>query len=230
MCPLCRHDMRSLPEAIESPGESRISGEAPASPDRLAELEELWAGKSDESLEEAARTILDYTVAGQRVIREELQRRSIQVAAPESQEEKSSELAGEGGVPIYSSPDFLHVDTLEGFLKSRGIACEIRSSRSGPLSNRPWPELWVLDETQAVPARHALQQELHEAQSSMSSAATQAVDEPQAGIDIAQKTDGEPTETSPVWTWTCPRCSEEVENQFWECWNCGFERSSESAV
>ena len=81
MCPLCRHDMRSLPESIKSPGESRISGESPESPDRLAELEELWAGKSDESLEEAARTILDYTVAAQRVIREELQRRSIPVAA-----------------------------------------------------------------------------------------------------------------------------------------------------
>ena len=54
------------------------------SPRELAALERLWAGKSDESLEEAAYNLLDYTEEGQSIIHEELQRRSMKLAGTRS--------------------------------------------------------------------------------------------------------------------------------------------------
>ena len=146
-CPLCRQVMggpSSLPQSADTAGNS---GAPRLSPDGLAALERLWDGRSDEALEEAAHALLDYTADGQQVIREELRRRSIEVPGPESQEEESGEFFGGAGVPICGNPDRLRVDDLQGALESHGIACEVRRSRSGPLSNRPWPELWVLDES-----------------------------------------------------------------------------------
>ena len=144
-------DSSSRPEPDHSRNASHLS------PGQSAALERLWAGRSDEALEEAAHNLVDYTEAGQGVIREELQRRSIEVADPESQKEESGEFIGAAGAPIYSNPDSVPVYDLQGALKSHGIACEIRSSGSGPLSNRPWPELWVLDESQTRQARQIVQ-------------------------------------------------------------------------
>ena len=93
-CPLCRQDMRdssSRPEPDHSGNASHLS------PGQSAALERLWAGRSDEALEEAAHNLVDYTEAGQGVIREELQRRSIKVADLESQKEESGEFIGAAG-------------------------------------------------------------------------------------------------------------------------------------
>ena len=221
-CPLCQQDMgrpSSLPQSTDRAGNS---GAPRLSPDGLMALERLWAGRSDEALEEAAHTLLDYTEDGQRVIREELQRRSIEVSGPESQEEESGEFFGEAGVPIYGNPDFLRVDALQGALMSNGLACEIRRSRSGPLSNRPWPELWILDESQTEQARQIVQAALDEARNDELGVAQELESDREGGIDRGLEADDEPPQGSH--SWTCPQCREGVESLFSECWNCGSER------
>ena len=75
---------------------------------------QMSGGRSDESVQEAARNLLDYTEVGQGVIREELRRRSIEVADPESQKEESGEFIGAAGAPIYSNPDSVPVYDLQG--------------------------------------------------------------------------------------------------------------------
>ena len=209
---------------LESPIESGSSGESLPSPHRLAELEQLWAERPDESLEEAAHNLLDYTGLGQRVIREELQRRSIPVPGSESPEEESDEFLEQGSGAVYSNPDFLHVEALQGVLKSHGVVCEIRTSRSGPLSHRPWPELWTLDESQIGQARQMVQAALDEAREKEFGARRAVESDRETGVDGGLEADDEPPEGAPSWTWTCPRCSEDVETQFSECWNCGSER------
>ena len=194
-CPLCRQDMRdsSRPE----PDHSGNTERSHLSPSQSTGLEQLWAGRSDESLEEAAHNLLDYTETGQGVIREELRRRSIEVPGPE-------------GVPIYSNPDFSHVEYLQAELRSHGIACEIRTSRSSPLMNRPWSAsgLWILDASQTGQARQIVQAVLDETHD----------DE----LGDAQALESEPLQRS---SWTCPQCGEDVDGQFSVCWNCGSKHS-----
>ncbi len=209
----------SLPQSADTAGNS---GAPRLSPDGLAALERLWAGRSDEALEEAAHALLDYTEEGQQVIREELRRRSIKVPGPESQEEESGEFFGGGGVPIYGNPDRLRVDDLQRALESHGIACEVRRSRSGPFSNRPWPELWVLDESQTEQARQIVQAALDEARDDELGVAQELEKDREGGIDRGLEADDEPPQRSH--SWTCPQCREDVESPFSECWNCGSER------
>ncbi len=209
-CPLCRQDMRDS----SSRPEPDYSGTAPLphlSPSRSAALERFWAERSDESLEEAAHNLLDYTDVGQGVIREELKRRSIEVPGPET------------GVPIYSNRDFLHVDSLQGALKSHGIACEIRTSRSSPLTNRPWSVLWILDASQTEQARQIVQAALDDKARQDEVGVAQALEsDREGGIDRGLEANDEPSQGSP--SWTCPQCREDVEGQFSVCWNCGSER------
>ena len=223
-CPLCRQDMggpSSLPQSIDTAWNSSAER---VTPDRLTALERLWAGRSDDALEEAAHTLLEYTEEGQRAIREELRRRSIEIPGPESQpeskEEESAEVVGGTGVLIYGNPDRLHVDDLQGTLKSHGIACEIRRSRSGPLSSRPWPELWILDESQTEHARQIVQAALDEAPDDNVSQELEG--DREGGIDRGLEADDEPIQASH--SWTCPQCAEDVESLFSECWKCGSER------
>ena len=179
----------------ESAVESRNSGESLPSPHRLAELERLWAGRSDESLEEAALSLLDYTEVGQRIIREELQRRSIPVPEPESPGEASGESFR--GERVYSAPVLANVAVFQAALESHGISCEIRGAHlAGAAGGIPpvetWPALWMLDESKIEEARQIVQEALEPPKESAS--------------------------------WTCPQCHEDVEGQFSECWNCGSER------
>ena len=207
-CPLCRQDMRdsSRPE----PDHSGNTERSHLSPSQSTGLEQLWAGRSDESLEEAAHNLLDYTEMGQGVIREELRRRSIEVPGPE-------------GVPIYSNPDFSHVEYLQAELRSHGIACEIRTSRSSPLTNRPWSVLWILDASQTEQARQIVQAALDDKARQDEVGVAQAIEsDREGGIDRGLEADDEPPQGSP--SWTCPQCREDVEGQFSVCWNCGSER------
>ena len=209
----------SLPQLTDTAGNSGVPR---LSPDGLVALEQLWAGRSDEALEEAAHALLDYTEEGQRVIREELERRSIEGPGPESQEDESGEFFGGAGVPIYCNPDFRRVDALQGALKSHGLACEIRRSRSGPLSNRPWPELWILDESQREQARQIVQVALDEARDDELGVAQELESDREGRIGRGLEADDEPPRGSH--SWTCPQCGEDVESLFSECWNCGSER------
>ena len=166
------------------------------------ELERLWAGKSDDMLEEAAQDLASHTEEGQRVIRAELQRRSMQVPLQDSEaaEEARGELTGRG-VKVYSGPVLANVALLKDVLESYGIGCEIRGEYLGGAAGElppieTWPELWILDESQAEPASELVQE---------------AIEPPKASTS----------------RWTCPQCREEVEGQFSECWNCGTERPQE---
>ena len=165
-------------------------------PDGVTDLERLWAERSDEAVEEAARSLADYTEKGQEIIRTELERRSISLPAPEDDEK---EQIGEpvSGKRVYGSPILANVAILEAALTSRGIACEIRGSHLGGASGElppieTWPELWLLDEATEDQARQIVEQ---------------------TSLEL-------PTGS----LWTCPECREDVEGQFSACWNCGFER------
>ena len=215
-CPLCRQDMGRAAGFPQSVGEARNPAAPTPSPDDLTALERFWGERTDEALEEAAHNLVDYTETGQRVIREELQRRSIPGTGLGSQKDESGEFFEGGGVPIHTNPDFLHVGALQTAVKSHGIACEIRRSRPSPLSNRPWAELWILDASETQQARHIVQAALDSHR--------------EGGIDRGPEADDEPPQVSPSWTWTCPQCSEDVETQFSECWNCGSERPDQQPL
>ena len=62
------------------------------------ELEQLWRGKSDDELLEAADLLGDYTPDGQRVIREELKRRGFEDPV-EQKGESALQATGEGPPP-----------------------------------------------------------------------------------------------------------------------------------
>ena len=101
-CPLCRQDMHgasSLPETTAP----ALHSEATHSPmTGSTELERLWEGKSDDALEEAIQDFASYTEEGQRVIRAELQRRSMEAPVPEEargQRDEFVEPWQNGGMP-----------------------------------------------------------------------------------------------------------------------------------
>ena len=209
-CPLCRQDLggpSSLPQPTAGTGDS---SEPRLSPDGLAALERFWAERSDEALEEAAHELLDYTEEGQRVIRDELRRRSIPVPQPASQEDEAGDEADGflvGGVQIYSAPDddpdHPEPTMLQAALESQGIACRILRTKLEGVSDRlmdspTQTEIWILDESKTEQARQLVREAL-----------------------------GPPKESGP---WRCPRCREDVEGQFSECWNCGTDRAAGSEV
>jgi hypothetical protein len=171
-------------------------------PEGLTAPERFWADRSDQALEEAARNLLDYTEKGQELIRAELEQRSIPLPVPDDDEEEE---IGQplSGKRVYSSPILANVAILEAALTSRGIACEIRGAYLGGASGG-------LPPTEAWPELWLLDE-------SMVDKAKQIVEDT-------------PLEVPTGSPWTCPECREEVESQFSECWNCGFERPLGSKV
>jgi len=192
-----------IPEGTEG---IRDSGEQRNLPDGLSAPERFWAERSDEALEAAARNLVDYTAQGQELIRAQLEQRSIPSPTPENEpENKEEERIGEprSGKRVYSSPILANVSILEAALTSRGIACEIRGAYLGGASGG-------LPPTEAWPELWLLDE-------SMDDQARQIVE--QTPLELPT---GSP--------WTCPECREDVESQFSECWNCGFERPLGSEV
>ena len=194
--------MRGTPGLSEQTASDPDFGAASAQLDGLTDLERFWVQKSDEALEDAAHDLATYLEEGQRVIRAELQRRSIPVPAPESEAEEDA--SGEPGwsmgrgVRVSSSPVLANIAILKAALESHGIACEIRGEHLGGAAGElppgeTWPELWTLDDRKLEQA-----------------------------IQIVQEALQPPESTS--WPWTCPQCREELESQFSVCWNCGSER------
>lgn len=200
----CSHCGQPVGESSETPTLSR---------DRLTEVEQLWAVRSDESLKEAASALGDYTEVGQRVIRAELERRLIlppeleaQLRSPEDEARDEAEEFLRDGVQIYSVTDDNQTHTelplLQAALESHGFVCKILNTRIDDvvarLTNDPLKAgLWILPDSRIDEARQILQVFLEPPQESAS--------------------------------WACPQCDEDVEGQFSECWNCGFEQP-ESAV
>ena len=142
--------MRGTPGLSEQTASDQDFGAASAQLDGLTDLERFWVQKSDEALEDAAHDLASYLEEGQRVIRAELQRRSIPVPAPESEaEEDASGEPGwsmERGVRVSSSPVLANIAILKAALESHGIACEIRGEHLGGAAGElppgeTWPEL-----------------------------------------------------------------------------------------
>lgn len=97
-------------------------------------------------------------------------------------------------IKVYTSPDWLLVQTFKSVLDSYGIACEVKSEF--PIGTRDRiaiTELWVLDDARADEARNIL-------------------------AHAEQK--GQPMHPS----WKCGKCGELIEGQFDQCWQCGNRR------
>ena len=95
---------------------------------------------------------------------------------------------------VYSAESIVQVTHVRNLLEAQGIRCELRNERlSGVIGDIPFLETWPELWVDELDFDRA--QELIE----------QEVHGP--GLD-------EPS-------WKCPSCSEVVEGQFSECWNCG---------
>ena len=99
---------------------------------------------------------------------------------------------------VYSSPDWMMVQTFKSVLDSYGIACEVQGEyRGSAMGQIPptecWSELWVLDEGRVDEARRIL-----------------------ARAEEAPLYERPPT--------TCSRCGERIEGPFDRCWQCGTPR------
>lgn len=99
---------------------------------------------------------------------------------------------------VYSSADWMMVQTFKSVLDSYGIPCEVRGEfRSSVMGEVPptecWTELWVLDEERVEEARAVL-----------------------------ARAEQEPLQERP--STTCGRCGELIEGPFDRCWKCGTVR------
>ena len=106
-------------------------------------------------------------------------------------------------VYVARGPGDAHV--LRSLLESVGVRCVIRGDDFVPLQGgtlmhlETRPSLWVLEDDTYTRALEVVQ-------------------------DYVRCSEGEPR--SPVDTWRCPHCSEEVERQFTACWSCGADLPS----
>ena len=92
---------------------------------------------------------------------------------------------------IYSSPDWMLVQTFKSILESYGIACAVKDEF--PIGTRERiaiTELWVLDHARAEEARTILAQ-------------------------------SENMEQTGAGSWKCRKCGEVIAEQFDQCWQCG---------
>ena len=106
-------------------------------------------------------------------------------------------------VYVARGPGDAHV--LRSLLESVGVRCVIRGDDFVPFQGgslmhlETRSSLWVLEDDTYPRALEVVQ-------------------------DYVRRSGEEPR--SPVDTWRCPQCREEVEQQFTECWSCGTERPS----
>jgi rubrerythrin len=113
---------------------------------------------------------------------------------------------------IYTARDDMDAHFLKGLLEQEGITSVIQGEAlegawgNMPVSARSLPGVWV-DEADVARA-------------------TPMVEEYQKREDAHLKEPETEEETTGP-TWKCPKCGEEVEDQFDECWNCGAERGDD---
>ena len=107
---------------------------------------------------------------------------------------------------IYIADDPADAHLVAGILDQYGISCDVRgedlwSARGQlPLTTDTLPTVWIADDGKYEQA-------------------AELVKKFKDGTLAADK-GGSP--------WTCPKCSEEVEAQFSNCWNCGANRPLET--
>ena len=103
---------------------------------------------------------------------------------------------------VYIADDPAEAHLVAGILDQYGISCDIRgedlwSARGQlPLTTDTLPTVWITDDSEYEQAAELVKQF-------------------EDGTLAAGK-GGDP--------WTCPKCGEEVEAQFSNCWNCGENR------
>ena len=98
---------------------------------------------------------------------------------------------------VHSSLTTMEIYNLKNMLESRGIQCEIRGEHlQAGLGELPFTECWT---------------ELWIVDDSMKEMAERIIE----GGEGRQRT-----------SWTCPKCSESVDGEFGQCWNCHAYRRS----
>ena len=104
---------------------------------------------------------------------------------------------------VYSARDEVDAHLVQGLLEQQGIESTVQSEGLTGIigtvqaSDESLPSLWVRDEDEA---------RANEALAAIKQGAKPSPDAPQAA------------------PWKCPKCGEEIEAQFTECWNCGTSR------
>jgi hypothetical protein len=110
---------------------------------------------------------------------------------------------------IYTARDDMEAHFLQALLEQEGITSVIQGEAlegawgNLPISARSLPGVWVNEEDLAKAQPIADEYQKRE-------------DKNLAKPDVQEAAIGV--------TWKCPKCGEEVEEQFDECWNCGTER------
>ena len=102
---------------------------------------------------------------------------------------------------VYSARNEIDAQLVKGFLDEQGIESVVQGAALSnvigeiPMTPETLPTLWVRDED-----------------------VDRAIDAI-AGF----KADAVPAQSAAP-PWKCPKCGEEIESQFTECWNCGTSR------
>jgi len=105
---------------------------------------------------------------------------------------------------VYSAPILAAVALMRDALEMQGIAAEIRGEDRGVGPGQiPWHDAWP---------------ELWVLDAAQLADAQRIV---QDALDSSAR---------PGASWTCPRCAEEIEAQFHECWNCQAPRPDKPAT
>ena len=113
---------------------------------------------------------------------------------------------------IYVASNEMEAHFVQSLLEREGIESDIQGEAlegawaNLPISETTLPSIWVEDED--VAAAQAIVAEYSRREHSGAKA------DPEA----------------PHPTWKCPKCGEEVEEQFDECWNCGTEKPADDKV
>ncbi|RMF93667.1 MAG: DUF2007 domain-containing protein [Candidatus Schekmanbacteria bacterium] len=97
---------------------------------------------------------------------------------------------------VYSSPNFSLAALFKGILEENGIACIMKNEHIANLGGEvPTNECW--------PEVWVLNDE---------------------DFDKAVEIISKQKQDRFLPSWNCPKCGENIEGQFTECWNCGYER------
>src|SRR5262245_60613299 len=102
---------------------------------------------------------------------------------------------------VYVARDPAEAHLIAEMLSAAGIAAQVQgehiSTLQGavPFGTATAPSVWVVDNSDAVEARHQINQLMQNRQS-----------------------------VNPQLVWVCPECREVIESQFTACWSCGAER------